>query len=325
MERYPIPCTPPLWARGGHPQTILAHLLPSRAPRLESVAGTASREIALPDGDRLVAWTRPGTSGVRVILMHGLSGDANADYMRRAAAALSAEGHGIWAVNHRGCGEGAGLAREPYHSGKTEDLSAILEASRREAPELRQVVVGFSLSANLALLHAARHESPPADGIVAVNPPVDIEATSVAIGRGLSRVYERRFLWRIRRAVAERQAAGLTKGTYDLPWSLSLLEFDDRFTAPECGFENGLDYYRRCSSLPRLPAVETPSVLITSEDDPFVDPASLRVAPRSPHVFLHLEPSGGHVGYLARGAGARPWNRWLDGALVHYVRQLTTA
>ncbi len=320
MRPYTIPCRPPLWARGGHAQTILGHALPSSDGMLHEATGYSRQEVCLEDGDRLVILARGGTTGARVILLHGLSGHANAEYMRLAAAALSAEGHGIWAVNHRGCGEGQGLAGRPYHSGKTDDLAAVLAASCADAPALRHIVVGFSLSGNLALLHSAQGLRPLPHGIVAVNPPVDLEATSIAINRGLSRLYERRFLWRLRRAVRERESAGQTRGSYDIRLNLSLLEFDDIFTAPECGFANGMDYYRRCSSLMHLERVTSPSVILTAADDPFVDPAVYGRAQLPGSMHLHVEQHGGHVGYLTRQKLG--WERWLRGALTHYVGEL---
>src|SRR5690606_18818428 len=90
--------------------------------------------------------------------------------------------------------------------------------------------------------------------------------------------------------------------------------------APEAGFEDGADYYRRCSSLPHLAAIRTPTVILTAGDDPFVDARALERAPLPAAVHLHVEPSGGHIGYVASaGLG---WTRWLDGALEHYVDQL---
>ena len=319
IEAYSRPCTPPWFARGGHGQTLFAHVLPSGGRRVAR-ATDEHREVLLADGERLLVFTRPGTTGVRVHLFHGLSGDVNADYMRHAADRLSARGHEVWSVNHRGCGEGEGLAGKPYHSGKVDDMQAVLAASRADAPGQLQLVIGFSLSGNIALLMAGRGAGPQPDGIIAVNPPVDLLRASLDIHRGLCRLYETRFVLRLRAAVERRRRAGLTSRPYSIPRSASLCDFDDLFTAPEAGFADGMDYYRRCSSLPYLASITRPTVWISAADDPFVAPSGFRDAPRSAHVHLHLEPTGGHVGYLA----ARGWGceRWLDGALEHYVGEL---
>jgi predicted alpha/beta-fold hydrolase len=316
---YSRPCSPPWFARNGHLQTLFAHLLPSGGRRVARITD-AHREIELDDGERLLVFTRPGDSGVRVYLFHGLSGDVNADYMRHAADRLSACGHEVWSVNHRGCGEGEGLAGKPYHSGKVDDMQAVLAAGRDEAPHLLQLVIGFSLSGNIALLMAGRGAGPQPDGLIAINPPVDLHRASTDIHRGLSRLYETRFVLRLRRAVRARERAGLTSRAYSIPMSASLCDFDDLFTAPEAGFADGMDYYRRCSSLPHIASIALPTVWISAADDPFVAPDGFTDIARSESVHLHLEAHGGHVGYLARrGAGCE---RWLDGALEHYVSEL---
>jgi predicted alpha/beta-fold hydrolase len=318
IRPYSVPCTPPAWARGGHAQTILGHLLPARGRAL--LRGARRREIALPDGDRLVLFELAGSSGTRVHLFHGLSGDVEADYMLRTARALGAAGHEVWLVNHRGCGAGRGLAAGPYHSGVTTDMQAVLAASRADAPDRLHLVIGFSLSGNVALLLAAQRLAPLPDGLIAVSPPVDLARASVAIGRGPSRLYELRFMLRLRKAVRERERAGLVRERIAIPRLASLIEFDDLYTAPRAGFANGADYYRRCSSLPHLASIATPAVILTAADDPFVDAGAYRDASLPDNLRLHVEPVGGHMGYLARdGIG---WDRWLDGALAHYVAEL---
>ena len=323
VPRYARPCAPPAWARGGHAQTILGHGLPSPGAPASELEGARRLEIALADGDRLVAYALPGTSGVRVHLFHGLSGDVDSDYMRRSAAVLRGRGHEVWLVNHRGCGAGRGLAAGTYHSGVSPDMQAVLARSRREAPGLVHLVVGFSLSGNVALLLAAQGLEPLPDGLIAVNPPVDLARASVAIGSGLNRLYELRFLWRLRRAVRERELDGLVAERIPIPLLASLLDFDDLYTAPRSGFADGQDYYRRCSSLPHLGAISTPTVIVTAGDDPFVAADVYRQARLPERLLLHVEPVGGHVGYLARDG--RGWRHWLDGALAHYVAALAAA
>ncbi len=274
------------------------------------------REIVLEDGDRLVALATPGTSGVRVHLFHGLSGDVDSDYVRRAAETASARGHSVWAVNHRGCGDGRGLARKPYHSGRSDDLRAVLEASRREAPDLVSVAIGFSMSGNIALLHAGEPH-PLADAVIAVNPVVDLANASKRISQGFSRLYELRFVNRLRADLRERQRLGLISAEFRVSSTSTLRNFDDRVTAPLGGFRDADDYYERCSSLRRLARVSRPTVVIAAADDPFLDAKLLATAPLSSSIFLHIEEHGGHIGFLGRGM-----ERWIDGALEHYLDEL---
>jgi predicted alpha/beta-fold hydrolase len=196
----------------------------------------------------------------------------------------------------------------------------VLAASRAEAPALVHLALGFSLSGNALLLMAAEQRAPWLRGLISVNPPVDLARSSLDIHRGVSRLYELRFLWLLRRAVAERERDGLARRAYHIPLFSSLCAFDDLYTAPEAGFTSGADYYARCSAGPRLNEITTPGVILTAADDPFVDPLAFSGLALPPNLLLHVEPCGGHVAYLERhGAGARPW---LDGALVHYVEAL---
>ena len=71
---------------------------------------------------------------------------------------------------------------------------------------------------------------------------------------------------------------------------------------------------RTCSAGPRLGTIDRPTVILTAADDPFVPYESFAHVP--PHIHLHTEPVGGHMGYLDRGG------RWLDGALAAYVASL---
>jgi len=320
VQRYPRPCVPPVWARGGHAQTCLAHLFGAGGEPLSTRAGGRRVEVALADGDRLVVHAFAGSSGVRVHLFHGLSGDADSDYMRRTADVLLARGHEVWAANHRGCGAGRGLAAKPYHSGSSADLAAVLAASRAEAPGLAHVALGVSLSGNALLLMASEQRAPWLAGLVAVNPPLDLARTSDAIHRGANRLYELRFVLRLRRAIAERQAAGLVSAHYRIPRTASLREVDELYTAPEGGFASAEDYYARCSAGPRLSAITTPGVVLTAADDPIVALESFRSLAFPACLHLHVEAHGGHVGYLERhGLGARAW---LPDALLHHVEAL---
>jgi predicted alpha/beta-fold hydrolase len=322
LAPYAQPCSPPLWARSGHGQTILSHLLPTRAEALvPGRDGVTAHDVPLPCGDRLRALHRPGHSGTMVHLFHGLSGDANADYIRRAGAVARELGHSVLAVNHRGCGDGAGLARGVYHSGRADDLAEVLAWSARRFGE-RQLAIGFSLSGNALLLLLEERTGTLPMGAIAINPPMDLAGCSMRISRGMNQLYDRRFVRRLMRGMRQRRERGLLPSGFQLPRARTLRELDEAITAPLGGFQDADDYYRRCSTHERLDAIDVPTVILTARDDPFVDVAPFLLAKPSDSVHLHVEPHGGHVGYLARSGGGVGYKHWLDGALRHYLLQL---
>ena len=313
LSRPLLPCDPPFWARGAHLQTIAAQYLPSLTPPLP----WERRILELGDGDRLALRFLPGATGVSVVLFHGLGGSVDGHYMRRVAAQLHAQGHGVMAVNHRGAGEGRGLALEPYHSGSTRDMAAALALGRQLFPGQLQLALGFSISANMLLLLLGRDGALGLpDRAIAVNPPADLEACSRRLLRGFNLAYDQYFVQRLRREVMGRP------GTLDMPPTRTLRAFDQVYTAPRAGFPTRLAYYEACSCGPHLGAIRVPTVIISSLDDPFAPAADVLKWALPPGVQLHAEATGGHMGYVTRN---RPDHRWLDYALDHYVNALVSS
>ena len=307
-----LACVPPFWARGPHLQTIAAQYLPSHTPELP----WQRHLLALGDGDQLALRYLQGTTGVSVLLFHGLGGSADGHYMRRIAALLHARGHAVLAVNHRGAGEGKGLAQEPYHSGSTRDLAAVLALGRTLFPGQLQIAVGFSISGNMLLLLLGRDGALGLpDGAIAVNPPADLEACSRRLVRGFNLAYDQYFVRRLRREVLGR------RGALTLPPTRTLRAFDRVYTAPRAGFPTRLAYYEQCSCGPHLGGIQVPTVIITALDDPFAPGSDLLQGPLPGAVHLHAEATGGHMGYVTRNLAG---HRWLDYALDHYVGELAS-
>jgi predicted alpha/beta-fold hydrolase len=318
------PCVPPDWARGGHAQTIWADLLPSKVAE----ASSEKIEIAVSDGDRVVArYYAPSpssrSSGVLVSVFHGLGGDIHRDYMRRTTALALAQGHTVLCVNHRGCGEGAALARRPYHSGRAEDLAAAVAWGRSRHPDYRHGAIGFSLSANaLLLLLGRRPDAPKPDFAVAVNAPIALDESSRALSRGFNRIYDLHFIRDLRRHVRRREQAGLEQHRYAIPRLSSVREFDELYTAKAGGFSDRDDYYARSSAKPGLKNIAVPTVLLHAEDDPFIPIVDYRNAELSPSCALHIEKTGGHMGYLTAKKTPLGTKRWLDYALTMFLDTL---
>ena len=318
----PVRCKPAFWGRGGHVQTLLGHLLTRGSPEdLRPGSEFADGRVRLRDGDQLLTYTSPGQSDVVVYLMHGLGGSTASSYMRRTARALSGAGHTVVAVNHRGSGGIPGLHHLPYQTGRISDLEDLLRSGQREHPGQRLIVVGFSLSGNTLLKHLALSKTLP-DAAIAVNPPVDLESTSLHLLRGFRRLYDFRILQSCRRWVPQLRGRNEPMPRYRVPVFSSLREFDRLYIAPVSGFRDRDEYYRSASSAPRLEHIRTPTVLMSSEDDPIVQAADLRRAKLSAQVTLHMEPHGGHLGYVSGHPTPAGSRHWLPYAVGHYISQL---
>ncbi len=299
-----------------HVQTILGSQLRwSRAP-------ASSRSLVLlDDGDRIAIevstppeWTPRERT---VLLIHGLCGCQDSGYLVRLSRRLFAAGIRAVRMNQRGCGSGAGLARNLYHSGRSEDVEAVLRHLRRETPDSPLDVVGFSLGGNMALKLAGElgdAMTDLCDQVVAICPPANLLACAHRLSQPHARIYDQYFVRLLRRMVADRHERFPDLGPFELPPRLSLYEFDDLYTAPHSGFASALDYYTRSSSAPLTPNVRVRCRVLFAEDDPFIDPEAL--APFPSRVEVLRVSHGGHLGFV--GAPGRRF-RWMDECVLGWL------
>lgn len=321
LKKVKLPrCQPPFWAKGGHLQTLAGALILS-----ESLEDRGEEVIFdLEGGDRTLGFFHQGrSSDVVVCLFHGLGGSAESGYIHRMTRVCLARGWSVFRFNHRGCGQAQGLAKQPYHSGRGEDLSATVALVRQRYKPKQVVAVGFSLSGNALLLLAtgARGEHKP-DKAIAVNAPINLGRAAEVMDQGFNRVYDINFVLACKREVARRKRKGLDNTEYDFKWLGTLRDFDDAYTAPAGGFEDRYDYYNTCSAAQYLPQIQIPTLLLTAEDDPFVKPDDYRQIAPHPKLHLHLEKTGGHMGYFHQRDTPLGNRRWMDYALDRYLEVL---
>ncbi len=333
-----IPCEAPLWARSGHAQTILAEMLPCR---LLKIKGERVR-LKLLDGDELVCRFIDNDSPTIVVLCHGLAGDIKSSYMQRMAREIQKDGHSVFLMNHRNCGESKGYSKKVYHCGRSEDLGFVIHQLRKKYPGKRIVTMGFSMSANALLLlmsyvipdygiydeasfHDRKNElqiSLP-DLAIAVNPPVHLQRTSMLFAKGLNRPFGIYFVSYLSHLIRHLDSEGIISSPKRMSWIMPINEFDDRFVAPNSGFDSGQDYYRKCSSYFYLNQVTRPTIVITSKDDPFIDFNDILETKKSPSLQLHIEDMGGHLGYIHREKTPLQSYRWMDYALMEILRLMS--
>ncbi len=304
-----------------HLQTVLSSQI-----RLSSEPPSSTQHVPLGDGDQLALEVSTPTSWhsneLTVVLIHGLCGCHQSAYMIRMANKLWHQGIRAVRMNLRGCGSGHGLARHPYHSGRSEDLLAVLQTLKSACPQSPIMAIGFSLGGNILVKLVGELQSSASDYLlhaIAVCPPLDLAACVRKFSDPCNWLYKWRFSHLLREAVAAREAAFADVQPVVLPKRFTLYEFDTLFTAPQCGFRNADDYYARCSAAPLLPQVTLPCHLLFANDDPLIDATTLQHMHLPTHINVVNTTHGGHLGFLGR-LGRHGGFRWLDRQLLSWIQ-----
>lgn len=285
------------------------------------------QRIELRDGDFIdIDWCGKSHPDSPVaILLHGLEGSSDSQYIRGLAGLFSNQGWRTAAINFRGCsGETNRLARS-YHSGATADLDEVVNFISKLQPDASLHAIGFSLGGNLLLKWCAEMgDSCPLHAAVAVSVPYDLSIASKTLDdkKGITSVYRRRLLQSLKQKALHKVRNGLieldTSTIHDIR---SLAGFDQQLTAPLHGFKSADDYYSRSSCSPHLARITIPTLLIHASDDPFMDSHGIPSATDlSDSTQLELFPHGGHVGFYK--PSLRGSSYWLETRITEYLESI---
>ncbi|MEO1516472.1 MAG: alpha/beta fold hydrolase [Bacteroidota bacterium] len=285
-----------------HLQTIYRSLYRT----VEGFSYNRRERIDTPDGDFLdLDWSEVG--GDKLLLgLHGLAGSSESTYLYGLLRQFNLQGWDGLAMNYRGCSGEVNRKLRSYHSGETEDIHTILTHLQKNYHYKEIALVGFSLGGNVVMKYSGEQGSgisPLIKRVVAVSAPVDLVSCSWELDRWHNRLYLWRFLRALKRMTYAKQH--LLQGEIDLEKvrkSRTFAEFDGAVTAPIHGFESAMDYYTRSSSLPYIPSITIPSLLINARDDSFLGPPCYPedLARQSGLFHLEVPAHGGHVGFVTR-------------------------
>ena len=289
--------------RSGHAQTVLGRYWPLpkedlRFPARERLFRTEPDVQVLAHENRF----ETAESVPTLLILHGLAASSTAPYVRRSTQAALAAGYNVLRPNVRNCGGTEHLSPTLYHSGLTWDLRCIVD----ELVPAPLYILGFSMGGNIALKLAGEwgDEPPPhVRGICGISVPIRLGLCARELGRLHNRVYEWRFMRMLRQTLRKKQELMPERfGAFSTEHIRSIYEFDEYVTASAFGFRNADDYYEKCSCASFLPRVRVPSLLIHSDDDPFIPPDTYAdpVFEQNPHVKLLRTRYGGHVAFLSR-------------------------
>ena len=319
LDRNPFRARFP-WC-GGDLQTLRNVMVRGRADLSPWPAETLHLAMGDGSGDRLVARLhrpKPGPARPLAVLIHGLTGSEDSAYILESAHRLLTGGWPVLRLNLRGAGPSRAHCRWQYHAGRSRDLADALAGLPEDALGQGAVAIGYSLGgAMLTKYLAEQGAAGPLRAAVMVSAPIDLAGAAVRFLAPRNLVYHRAMLgWMKREALAGSATEAERTAVRE---ARTLVEFDDRFSAPRNAFAGVADYYERCKALRFLPSVSVPVLALHARDDPWVPVAAYEAFDwtNNPNLALGLSDGGGHVGFHCRGASGA----WHDRAILAFLEQ----
>jgi uncharacterized protein len=310
--------------RGGHLQTLANFFLPRRLvlPLAEQ------RLVEVEPGIKVLChchWQADRRNALTVVMVHGLEGSSESQYMLGIAAKGLTAGMNVVRMNQRNCGGTESIAPTLYHSGLSRDVAAVAKDVIERDQVSRLALAGFSMGGNLVLKLAGewgKHGPPEFLAVAAVCPAMDLAASADALHLGSNRLYEYYFMWKLRRRL--RTKARLFPDAFDplrLRGVSTLREFDDKITAHYCGFEGATDYYARAAAANVIDRIAVPAFILHAANDPFIrilPETRARILANRNITFLETE-DGGHCSFLAKPDGDDGY--WAERQVVDFLRR----
>ena len=312
------------WLRGGHVQTIASFLL--------------ARQIHLPPAEERLVQVAPGITvrcwcrwqadraqALTLIVVHGLEGSTESQYMLGVARNGIAAGMNVVLMNQRNCGGMDHCAPTLYNSSLSGDVAEVARHVVEHDGVSRFALIGFSMGGNLVLKLAGEwgKDAPPQfQAVAAVCPAMDLAASADALHEPANRLYEYYFLMQLFRRL--RAKARYFPGQFDLSrlrGVSSLRLFDDRVTAYYCGFAGADDYYARAAASNVVDRVAVPALIIHAANDPFIRmrPDTRQRILRNPHIRYIETADGGHCAFLGEPDGNGYDGHWAEREVVKFV------
>jgi uncharacterized protein len=277
--------------------------------------------ITTQDGDFLdLDYVRKGNDNI-VILLHGLEGSTRSQYILGLTAALDKTGFDICAVNHRSCSGEMNISKTLYHSGYIDDLIEIVEYHSKRYANIH--LVGYSLGGSMILNYLGRHQSIPSNvkSAVTFSVPIDLPSSAIMLNHWKNKAYTVQFLMTLNRKIIEKAKQHPTELNVDDYKNIkTLLDYDNRITAPLHGYKDAEDYYQRASSKPYLQNISIPTLLVNAHDDSFLAPPCFPYEIADGHSYFHFigTKHGGHVGFASR----KHDDYWSDKIVVDWLNGL---
>ncbi len=332
-DGFPAYNTQPL-LRNGHIQTIWGVYF-KKSP----VIPTYQEAFQLKDGDQTRLSYCDAKSENWVIILHGLTGCSDANYILGIQKALFEDGFSSVTVNCRGAGGHPNKHARSFHAGHTKDFFEVLNFLRNK-PKIKSIsALGYSLGGNILLKAMGEEPNLGLASAIAVSPPFDLVACANYVDRGFNRIYRNYLLNRLKNRFLHKRDFLLAQTLEELDGSTktqhaskamldvgciksirSFWSYDNFVVAPIEGFRNVHHYYHNASSKFYLKSIKVPTLIISAKDDPIVPGDSIPTkADISASTQLEAYQHGGHQGFLQIKNNKVEY--WLEKRIPHFFKQ----
>lgn len=242
-----------------------------------------------------------------LIINHGLGGGSHEPYCKAMAEGAYNKGFDVVVLHARGCGRSKISTPELFCGLVTDDLRYFLKVLRKEYPNRPFFGAGFSFGATI-LGNYLGEEGDKSEYVATAllsNPWDMVDSCYRLKGRYLSRLLFLKPITETLTRLVKSNRVELLKGDFFTEELVNkkyatVHEFDTNITAPLYGFNSALEYYRKASSVNKIFDIRTPTLIISSTDDPVVGTDSVPTyeAKVNPSLVLIKTDLGGHIAYV---------------------------
>lgn len=321
LHRY---YTPPLCARNKH-----VHLIISGVLRKWFINAKYKRQLlTAPDGGVFaIDWFRGSNKKKRlppdapiVLVVHALCGDSSDAFVKWICLAFYKLGWRAVSFNYRGCGGVPLTTPKIFCQADTSDIYESVKEIRLQYPEAPIFAAGFSLGGYTLNKYVGQVDTGvygpegKLDGVACLGSGYDFKA-EMALGEESSGLSYNLIILHYWKDYVQKHRRMLVKGGIDLTAvkrARSLPELDKILACKIYGYRTVGELYDDSNGTVWIPRIRTPCLLISADDDPFLDPVAKPTAEckQSAYVIFCSTRYGSHCAHL------RSWwpykYSWLD-------------
>ena len=297
----------------------LGTIYPTLFREVQPIQYTRKR-LFTPDNDFIDIDSTSVKNKSLVLILHGLEGTSNSKYILGLVHFLNQNNLDTAVFNQRSCSGEPNNLLSSYHSGKSDDLSFIVQQIESEYKQI--ILVGFSLGGNITLKYLGEQAEaihPKIQKAITISVPCDLKGSSYELKKRSNKIYMERFLKTLKSKTIEKlnRFPNSVISKSDILNCKNFFDFDGIFTGPVHGFKDAFDYWEKCSSKQFIPNIKIPTLLINAQNDPFLSTTCFPIieANENKNFFLEMPKYGGHVGFVA------PNNEyWVEKRILSFIK-----